>query len=1037
VRVVGEPINRERWPAPGAHRRLLELFDRVHRENGVKSRRGIAEAMRTNRDTVSKLLTGEQFPVDGEQAERLVRALGGSMEDTRAAAGLWSPAHAERIRQSTQRGPAGVRRSGRRPAGVLAGVVRVGAADPRLLGVHAAIEVPGAVGYLPAYVERDIDTDPAGLRARLRAAAERGGFVLVVGTSSAGKTRSLLEAIRAAMPDWWLVHPAGPDVVRELAGVGLDRSVVWLDELQTYLGGAAGVGAGTVRELLAGPGRVVVAATVWPSHYSTWTGAPPMEGPDTYAVERQVLSLAEVVTLSADFSTAETGRARRVAEIDRRVGVALDTAGYGLTQTLAAAPHLVARWDNADPYAKAVLAAAVDVTRLGLRAPIPADLLRAAASGYCTPTQQARAPGNWFETALAYATTELRGATAALTPTGSGMGQVAGYTVADYLQQHAANQRRAAPAPATVWEALVAHPHQPADAERLADSAERRLLYGCAISLYQQAAETGARKLADLLAERGGVEELRGRADTGDPWAADRLANLLADQGEAEEVLQLRRIAASVGSVDLGWPPTPDDVEKALQAKADSGDRPAGEQEGDLETLKSELLARVEAERSAGTKSQVEELRAWADSGDWSAAVRLAKLLAERGEVGELRARADSGDRPAAVRLAGLLAARGEVEELRARADSGDRPAAEQLAKWLAHRAALAERGDMEELQARADAGDWPAAIRLAELLAKRGEVEKAAQMLRAGANAGDLHAAGRLAELLAKRLVDRAELVKAWVHWAELMTIMLTDRAEAADQAEAWAEVAGLGDMEKLRTRAYAGDRPAAIWLADLLAGQGEVKEAAQLLRAGADAGDPQAAGRLAELLAEQSAVAKVVQLLRAGADVGDWPAAIWLANLLAGQGELEEALQLLRAGADAGDWGAAVELAKLLAQQGDVEELRARADTDDLPAAIRLAGLLVKRGDVEELRAWADTRDPTAASALAELLAERGEVGEVRARAYAGDWHAGRGLADALDRADRADDAERVRRFGLNPDGSIASRSDLAKERPPSTQI
>ena len=87
--------------------------------------------------------------------------------------------------------------------------------------------------------------------------------------------------------------------------------------------------------------------------------------------------------------------------------------GYGLTQTLAAAPQLVARWEDAqdtDPYAWAVLTAALDTARLGVRAPLTADFLRAAAPGYCTPAQQAEAPANWFEQGVAYATTRLHGA---------------------------------------------------------------------------------------------------------------------------------------------------------------------------------------------------------------------------------------------------------------------------------------------------------------------------------------------------------------------------------------------------------------------------------------------------------------------------------------------------------------------------------------------------------------------------------------------------------------------------------------------------
>jgi len=161
-----------------------------------------------------------------------------------------------------------------------------------------------------------------------------------------------------------------------------------------------------------------------------------------------VLDLAEVIRISAAFSPAEQDRARAAATGDRRLAAA---AGYGLTQTLAAAPQLVARWEDAqdaDPYAWAVLTAAADAARIGARAPLTADLLRAAAPGYCTSAQQAEAPGNWFERALAYATEKLHGAAAALAPAGAGMGQITGYTVADYLIQHASRERRHARVPA-------------------------------------------------------------------------------------------------------------------------------------------------------------------------------------------------------------------------------------------------------------------------------------------------------------------------------------------------------------------------------------------------------------------------------------------------------------------------------------------------------------------------------------------------------------------------------------------------------------
>jgi hypothetical protein len=99
-----------------------------------------------------------------------------------------------------------------------------------------------------------------------------------------------------------------------------------------------------------------------------------------------------------------------------------------------------------------VLTAALDAERLGVSAPLSIDLLRAAAMGYCTDVQQAEAPDNWFKQSLAYATGKLHGATAVLSPAGSGMGQIAGYTVADYLIQYASRERRYARVPASTWD---------------------------------------------------------------------------------------------------------------------------------------------------------------------------------------------------------------------------------------------------------------------------------------------------------------------------------------------------------------------------------------------------------------------------------------------------------------------------------------------------------------------------------------------------------------------------------------------------------
>jgi TIR domain len=503
------------------------------------------------------------------------------------------------------------------------GAVRAAEADLRRLGVHAAISVPGVPDEVsPEYVPRDVDAAGHGVRAKVAAAAaaERGGFVLLTGGSSVGKTRCAAEAVKAVLPDWWLVHPARPGEVAELAAAPPARMVVWLDELQRYLDGEHGITGGTIRALLNSPGPVVIIGTLWPDRYHAYTALPAPSEADPRAREREVLGLAAVIRISPEFSPNEQDRARAAATRDPRLREALGAAGYGLTQTLAAAPQLVARWEDArvaDPYAWAVLTSALDATRLGARAPLSSECLRAAAPGYCTSQQQAEASDGWFEQALAYATEKLHGAAAALNPAGFGMGQVAGYTVADYLLQHANRERRYVRVPASSWDAILNHVRDAADAVRLAASASDQGLDHYAIPLYRRAADAGhrdsAERLDNLLARRGDVDGLRARADAGDVTATWLLGPLLVERGDLDGAAQF--------------------------------------------------------------------LRARADAGDLMGAMRLAELLIERGDVDGLRARADAGDDYAVWRLADLLAERGDLDELRARAAAGDWHASKRLAE--------------------------------------------------------------------------------------------------------------------------------------------------------------------------------------------------------------------------------------------------------------------------------------------------------------------------------------------------------------------
>jgi hypothetical protein len=446
-----------------------------------------------------------------------------------------------------------------------------------------------------------------------------------------------------------------------------------------------------VRALLGAADPVVIIGTLWPDRYAAYTSVPAPGGPDSQARKRQVVELADVVRIDEAFSAAEQGRARDAASRDPRLKAALVSDGYGLTQTLAAAPQLVTRWEDAratgpyGAYAWAVLTAALDAARLGAHAPLSEEFLRAAAPGYCTSRQQAEAPANWFEQALAYTVGTLHGAASALAPAAADMCRIAGYTPADYLIQYASGKRRYERLPASTWDAALAYITDTADTTRLAGSAENRLLYRYAIPLYRRA------------------------ADASDYRSAWLMARLLQKEGDLDEI-------------SLSWRAL--DAHEGLAAAQVTGRHDMGRRYA--LAVASEEHARQFAERG-----DLDGLRHLADGGDWIAAAKLADELAERGDMDGLRHQADAGNSAAAAKLADQLAERGDMDGLRARVDTGDSIAAVRLADQLA------ERGDLDGLRRLTDAGEGYASRTLAELLVTKltaeGRHEEAERLRRFG----------------------------------------------------------------------------------------------------------------------------------------------------------------------------------------------------------------------------------------------------------------------------------------------------------------
>lgn len=190
----------------------------------------------------------------------------------------------------------------------------VGETDPRTLGLHPAIQSSESGDEAPLYVPRDLDTR---LRQLVRDGATGAGcFVVLVGSSSVGKTRCAYEAVRAELPDWWLFHPADPAELDGFAADPAGRTVTWLDELRHYL--VDGLQPATMRRLLQAQRPVVVIGTLWPELYERFTSLPGGEA-DVYRSQRQIMDMSTRALVPEQFSDSERHRAAAVGKNDDRI----------------------------------------------------------------------------------------------------------------------------------------------------------------------------------------------------------------------------------------------------------------------------------------------------------------------------------------------------------------------------------------------------------------------------------------------------------------------------------------------------------------------------------------------------------------------------------------------------------------------------------------------------------------------------------------------------------------------------------------------
>lgn len=405
---------------------------------------------------------------------------------------------------------------------------------PELAGAHPADGHPADGSRIPdappAYIRRDAEP-------QLREALGRAGFVLLVGESTAGKSRLAHEVARGLFPRHAFVRPLSRAALAEALRVAARRrrSVLWLDDLEDFLG-AGGLTAAMLAGLSAGrPGRRVVLATMRTQEFrrfdareeSRLTGS----DRDAWRTQRDVLQQAVVVRLARHWSVPERRRALAHRQ-DPRIGAALRAGErFGIAEVLAAGPELLATWQNAwapgaNPRGAAVVAAAVDCRRAGLRRPVSRDWLRELHVPYLTARGGGDLQPEPFDAAMDWA------CTAAYATSGLLIGNYGqGYAAFDYLL----NAPGLAPVPDHLWQALIGRvtpaetydiglqAHQDGRPRRAAEALSRARLNGVAGADFLLAITVGdAGRPRRAAAELAGIT--RRREDRLGPRHPDTLA---------------------------------------------------------------------------------------------------------------------------------------------------------------------------------------------------------------------------------------------------------------------------------------------------------------------------------------------------------------------------------------------------------------------------------------------------------------------------------------------------------------------------------
>ncbi|WP_157180766.1 tetratricopeptide repeat protein [Actinopolymorpha alba] len=730
-------------------------------------------------------------------------------------------------------------------------------------------------------------------------------FVVVVGASKAGKSRTALEAVRTAFGsrDPSVVIPEnGEQLAEQLRSEPRSGErlpwVVWLDDAT-----AAELTFLSTDVLDLASDRAVLVATMTEGRWDQITGS----RSDVAATARAALRRATRVPLDFELTRSERAEAEQLYPQERILA--------SLAEALVGGEQLVEKFQagrEAEPAGYTIAQAAVDARRAGLNRPITESELRSLYPLYLRRVRIDLDPTTeLFEAGMAWAKEPVDSGVALLRP-GSAPGTFEVFDHAVAVEESPGSEL-AGPVLDAMWRELIA-------AVPAQDAFEIGL--GACVSDNPDAAESAFRKvvsadhavqapratlhLGQLLRERGDIPGARSAyqraADSGHtdvaPRAALSLGSLLREQGDIAGARSAYQRAADSGHTDV-----------APRAALSLGS--LLREQGDI----------------AGARSAYQRA---ADSGHTDvvprASLNLGTLLREQGDVAgaevAYQRAADSGHPEvvptAALNLGTLLKERGDLVRAQAAyqraVDSGDSDAVPRASLNLG--LLLKERGDLVRARAayqRAVDSGQPevvptAALNLGVLLAEQGDVAGAEAAYQRAIASGD-------SDIVPMAALHRGSLLK--------------ENGDLHGARSAYQQAID-SDHRDVAPRAANN-------LGVLLAQQDEVSDAKAAYQRAIDSGHrevaPMAANNLGVLLARMDDVPGAKAAYQRAIDSGHSDVApralLNLGMLLNEQGDLMGARAAYQRAVDSGHKEvvpmASVNLGVLLAKQDDVAGARA----------------------------------------------------------------------------------------------------------------